>query len=268
MEEFGSSEGLRHNNNQTPSGSLDAPRKATLNTYRNDQGSSRTSGSFQSHESKISAETTDAGDQAGARQAGTEQNVSSSISDSRQPAYPSYAAYLREIKETRPQYEDLWGCLDWKYDGRYPGAFRILIADSGKDGIRGNIWASARNSMRGLPVDETLRDRVIGQITTPPKGDVHVRIIVLELELGQQASSRDIVDAIGRTYDINPAFLNAFFCYNRNRLDVSPRRSARSPLPQRKSFLRFHGFFVGQVMDRQRSSGVAMKIGKSVISTK
>ena len=119
------------------------------------------------------------------------------------------------------------------------------------------MWAS--NPLTKCAMSE----EVVSKITTPPSENIQVRIIALELNLRRQALARDIVDAIGLTYDVDPAFFNAFFCYSRDKLDVSSRHSSRSPLPQKNTFLRFHGFCVGQVMHRPHPSGAPMKLGQS-----
>jgi len=192
---------------------------------------------------------------------GTESNVSSMIAAPQQAKYKSYADYLEQIKHTWPQYEDLWQCLgqslDSNHDVENSGAFRILIADSGKEGIKGKTWAS--NPLTKC----TMSEEVVTKITTPPSEDIQVRIIALELNLRRQALTRNIVNAIGLTYDVDPAFFNAFFCHSREKQDLSLRHSSRSPLPQKNTFLRFHGFCVGQVMHRPHPSGAPMKLGQS-----
>jgi hypothetical protein len=192
---------------------------------------------------------------------GTESNASRMIAAPQQPGYKSYADYLRQINHTWPQYEDLWQCLrpclDSNHDVENSGAFRILIADSGEEGIKGKMWASNPLTKRAMSQE------VVSKINTPPSENVQVRIIALELNLRRQALSRDIVDAIGLTYDVDPAFFNAFFCYSREKQDLSLRHSSRSPLPQKNTFLRFHGFCVGQVMHRPHPSGAPMKLGQS-----
>lgn len=144
------------------------------------------------------------------------------------------------------------------------GAFQILLTDLGKDGVKsttlspdlpnpylhGNIEAG----------DRTLSHEVVERIRAPPKEDVQIRIIVLELVCRKQSSSRAIIDAIGSTYDVDPPFLNAFYCYNRNMWDDNQPHSPRSLLPKGMSFIRFHGCFVVQVVARPRPSGRSLKI--------
>jgi hypothetical protein len=232
---------------------LETPLESTMDTDQNDQGHPS---NFLGSDSRISKTSQPEG-------FGTESNASSLIAAPQQTEYKSYAEYLEQINQTWPQYEDLWQCLKGgESDLATFGAFRILIADSGKDGIKGNMWAS--NSTTGYSMSK----KVVTRITTPPSENVQTRIIVLELAHRGQALARDIVDAIGLTYDVDPAFLNAFFCHSHHKSNVSPRHSARSPLPQKNIFLRFHGFCVGQVMDRHHPSGTPMKLGKLKVSKK
>jgi hypothetical protein len=73
-----------------------------------------------------------------------------------------------------------------KYVGSEPGVFRILIADSEKEEVRPpTIYASDPSALRWdrdpIPVDKNLSFSVIRHLTTPPKENIQVRIIVLEL---------------------------------------------------------------------------------------
>jgi hypothetical protein len=240
----------------------ETPLEATMDADQNNPGHPSNFLVSESRISKTSTETTKPGDKVHSGEFGIKSSASSIIAALQQTEYKSYAEYLGQVKQTRPQFEDLWQCLYGKHDGASFGAFRILIADSGKDGIKGNMWAS--DSSTGKKMSK----KVVSRITTPPNENVQIRIIVLELALRRQTLTRDIVDAIGLTYDVNPAFLNAFFCHSRDKINVSSRHSARSPLPQDNLFLRFHGFCIGQVMDRPHPSGTPMKLGKLKLSRK
>jgi hypothetical protein len=124
------------------------------------------------------------------------------------------------VRKKRPQYDDLLNCLT--YDGMDLGAFQIVLADVGKNEVKIDTWRSDLSVVHfgtNDAWDRTLSDEAVRQIKTLPKEDVQVRILVLELALRQQSSSRAIIDAIRSTYDVDPVFLNAFYCYNRNGLD-------------------------------------------------
>jgi hypothetical protein len=241
---------------------LETPLESTMDADQNNQGHPSNFLESNPHISKTITKSTNHGDEIHPGEFVRKFSASSIIAAPQQTKYKSYAEYLGQIKQIWPQYEDLWQCLDGKSDWDSFGAFRILIADSGKDGIKGNMWAS--DSHTGY----TMSKKVVISITTPPSENVQIRIVMLELAHRRQVLGRDIVDAIGLTYDVDPEFFNAFFCYSRDKLVVSPRHSSRSTLPQNNIFLRFHGFCVGQVMDRPHPSGAPMKLGKLKVSRK
>ncbi len=162
--------------NQTPR--LLQELESAMDADLKNQGHRGNSFGSDSQLSRTSKESTKPGDEAHLGDIGTKSSASSIMATPEQTEYKSYTEYPGHIKQSWPQYEDLWQCLNGgKSELTNVGAFRILISDSGKDGIKGNMWAS--DASTGYMMSK----KVASRITAPPSENVQVRIISLELTL-------------------------------------------------------------------------------------
>lgn len=177
----------------------------------------------------------------------------------RNKPYQSYREYVKCSDPSSILYPKLLKLL--AYEGWQRGKFRVIFVDCNAE------KATARSFHMDSDVDGLLnhdlrRSTVIAKIRSIPAGNCQVRIIVVEIEKRELQLSRDIIEALGIEFDLDPAFFETFFATNweENTCGVD---GPPYPLSDHRSFWRYHGFMVAGILTRRHVSGTQFSIGKS-----
>lgn len=174
------------------------------------------------------------------------QNNAIPTSASDAPAFESYAAYLKSIRQEWPEYEDL---------------VLYLNSNSPSWGDRASVMTAEVENNKiscksfGLPEDT---DRALDSIYSSSKGrSMTIQTQIIFIGCIEGANVQKIIDAVGLHYDVDPAFFMTFvlgeYLHNQK---AHPRPGAS------RRFFSFPERMAAQILRGQNAAGKQYAVGE------